>query len=459
MRRRSRRGSAIARARGGGGRRRRLLAPQGRVRDRRSPVSDLDLHALAALPDDEVKERLASIRGLGEWTADWFLARHLARPRAWPARRPRSAQGGRAPSMVMSMCARSASGSTPSRIWTAHYLLTARASHEPWARERPPRHRRPTSSCSASSGRSSRPKIPAPPEFVETWDEEWRDVAADIGGRGAVFLAEDGEGVAGAVRATMRAADVWHVVFAHVRPRARRRGVLSGLLTRGVRGGQARGSVAGHARRAHRERAARSPSGGGSASSRTRSTWLPRSTSARGAARPTRRGSPSSGAIYVQTDDATSGRARGAEVPAAHRPLGVDDCLGAAERLDPRRRRALQPRPESAAPARARALACARGDRAHARDRGRRGRRATSSGTGAGSPTSTPRVPEHYGPLPPGDVVALAANPTVVQRLTGADPRARARGCAHGRHRPTSFRRRTSCSGRLADVLGVGSSA
>ena len=23
------------------------------------------------------------MRGLGDWTADWFLARHLARPRAW----------------------------------------------------------------------------------------------------------------------------------------------------------------------------------------------------------------------------------------------------------------------------------------------------------------------------------------------------------------------------------------
>jgi ribosomal protein S18 acetylase RimI-like enzyme len=31
-------------------------------------------------------------------------------------------------------------------------------------------------------------------------------------------------------------------------------------------------------------------------------------------------------------------------------------------------------------------------------------------------------VPEFYGPLPPGDVVGLAANPTVVSRLTGADP-------------------------------------
>jgi DNA-3-methyladenine glycosylase II len=45
--------------------------------------ADIDLDALAALPDDEVKARLTAIRGLGEWTADWFLARHLARPRAW----------------------------------------------------------------------------------------------------------------------------------------------------------------------------------------------------------------------------------------------------------------------------------------------------------------------------------------------------------------------------------------
>jgi len=46
--------------------------------------SELDLEALASLPDDEVKLRLTSLRGLGEWTADWFLARHLARPHAWP---------------------------------------------------------------------------------------------------------------------------------------------------------------------------------------------------------------------------------------------------------------------------------------------------------------------------------------------------------------------------------------
>jgi DNA-3-methyladenine glycosylase II len=47
--------------------------------------SDLDLEELAKLEDDEVRERITALRGLGPWTAEWFLARHLARPRAWPA--------------------------------------------------------------------------------------------------------------------------------------------------------------------------------------------------------------------------------------------------------------------------------------------------------------------------------------------------------------------------------------
>jgi 3-methyladenine DNA glycosylase/8-oxoguanine DNA glycosylase len=47
--------------------------------------SDVDLEALSTRSDDEVIEALTAIRGLGRWTADWFLARHLARPRAWPA--------------------------------------------------------------------------------------------------------------------------------------------------------------------------------------------------------------------------------------------------------------------------------------------------------------------------------------------------------------------------------------
>jgi DNA-3-methyladenine glycosylase II len=47
--------------------------------------SDVDLARLALLPDEEVKAQLTALRGLGEWTADWFLARYLGRARAWPA--------------------------------------------------------------------------------------------------------------------------------------------------------------------------------------------------------------------------------------------------------------------------------------------------------------------------------------------------------------------------------------
>lgn len=47
--------------------------------------ADLDLDALAFLPDEDVKSALVALPGIGEWTADWFLARHLGRPEAWPA--------------------------------------------------------------------------------------------------------------------------------------------------------------------------------------------------------------------------------------------------------------------------------------------------------------------------------------------------------------------------------------
>lgn len=47
--------------------------------------ADLDLDSLAALPDCDVIGAITSVRGLGRWTADWFLARCLARGGAWPA--------------------------------------------------------------------------------------------------------------------------------------------------------------------------------------------------------------------------------------------------------------------------------------------------------------------------------------------------------------------------------------
>ena len=93
--------------------------------------SDLDLDALQLLPDEEIKAQLIAQRGIGEWTADWFLARHLARPRAWPAgdlglRKAVTAFYGETDD-VRAFGARFA----PFQNLTAHYLLTGLRVHPP----------------------------------------------------------------------------------------------------------------------------------------------------------------------------------------------------------------------------------------------------------------------------------------------------------------------------------------
>jgi DNA-3-methyladenine glycosylase II len=91
--------------------------------------SDLDLDALAALPDDEVKAQLTALPGVGEWTADWFLARHLARPRAWPAgdlglRKAVSAFYGEGDRFSTEEVRAIGDRFDPFQNLTAHYLLT-----------------------------------------------------------------------------------------------------------------------------------------------------------------------------------------------------------------------------------------------------------------------------------------------------------------------------------------------
>jgi DNA-3-methyladenine glycosylase II len=84
--------------------------------------SDLDLDALATLDDDEIRARITALRGLGSWTAEWFLARHLARPRAWPVgdvalqKAVRTLYGVRVEEMGPRL--------DPFQNLSAHYLLT-----------------------------------------------------------------------------------------------------------------------------------------------------------------------------------------------------------------------------------------------------------------------------------------------------------------------------------------------
>jgi hypothetical protein len=63
-------------------------------------------------------------------------------------------------------------------------------------------------------------------------------------------------------------------------------------------------------------------------------------------------------------------------------------------------------------------------------------------------------VPDFHGPMAPGDVVALAANPTVVARLTGAEP-AHVRAVARTAERLEELPPPPELLAELAGVLGV----
>jgi ribosomal protein S18 acetylase RimI-like enzyme len=85
-------------------------------------------------------------------------------------------------------------------------------------------------------------EVPEPPGFVpETWAEEWQDTLDDIRG-GGVFLAEDEDGVVGVARVEAPVRGRSHVQLVHVRPRARRRGVLKALLRECAADAHARGA-------------------------------------------------------------------------------------------------------------------------------------------------------------------------------------------------------------------------
>ena len=63
-------------------------------------------------------------------------------------------------------------------------------------------------------------------------------------------------------------------------------------------------------------------------------------------------------------------------------------------------------------------------------------------------------VPDYHGPLPPGEVVALGANPTVVARLTGAEA-ARVRSVARTARSPRELPPPPELVDELGSILGI----
>jgi ribosomal protein S18 acetylase RimI-like enzyme len=84
-------------------------------------------------------------------------------------------------------------------------------------------------------------EVPWTLEDPETWADEWKDTLDDIR-TGGVFLAEDGEGVLGAARIEAPVRGRSHVQLVHVRPRARRQGVAKELLRECARHAHAQGA-------------------------------------------------------------------------------------------------------------------------------------------------------------------------------------------------------------------------
>jgi ribosomal protein S18 acetylase RimI-like enzyme len=261
-------------------------------------------------------------------------------------------------------------------------------------------------------------EVPDPEGFDgETWEEEWRDTRRDIEG-GATFVAEDGDGVIGVGRASAPKRGVAHIHLVHVRPRARRRGVTKTLLRAVVEDARERGArlvslnvlVANEAARAVWRRL------GFEELSSFMATPLESLEQ-----RLAERTGPTAGTVYVQTDDEDRVAASTARfLPRLGRPEGTEVAatgsgwVAVREPLldsDPKFLQRLAQELSLTTGAITIALGIERGAavRYAIYDRG-------------GMVDEYLSVPELYGPLPPGDVIALGANPRVVARLTGADP-------------------------------------
>jgi ribosomal protein S18 acetylase RimI-like enzyme len=261
-------------------------------------------------------------------------------------------------------------------------------------------------------------EVPEPPGFTpETWEEAWADVCRHIAD-GVALLAEDDEGPVGHAWAAAPVHGRTHLSDIFVRPRARRTGVARALLR----------EVAAAARELGAEWVSldvlSSNSPALAAWNRLGFVEVEKVMVTELTVLEERLGEEPGGATFgsahVQTDDVGGveravrtfvprlGRSAGTAItPPRNGWIGVyDELCGREPELLRRLARELSDRFGVAI-----AIGVEAGQvvRYVVFDRGRMVDEYLS-------------VPEFHGPLPPGDVIALGANPTLLARLTGADP-------------------------------------
>jgi ribosomal protein S18 acetylase RimI-like enzyme len=265
-------------------------------------------------------------------------------------------------------------------------------------------------------------ETPVPRGFTpETWDEAWPDLRRHAA-EGVALIAEDDDGAAGYAFATALRGSRSHVTDVYVRPEARRAGVATELMRELAAGLRDLGAewvtlkvVAGNAAaRAFWERL------GFADVQATMATSLDDLEQRAGAVGSGALG-PSVGVVHVQTDDqAALVTAVERFVPRLYRAtlsvvspprngwVAVHDEVATRE---PELLRQLAAELSNVTGAVVLSLAVEEGRvvRLAAFERGSLLDEYLS-------------VPEAYGPIPPGDAVALRANATVLSRLTGAEP-------------------------------------
>ncbi|MCS7007053.1 MAG: GNAT family N-acetyltransferase [Gaiellaceae bacterium] len=385
--------------------------------------SELDLEALGGLPDEEVLAAVTGVRGLGRWTADWFLARHLARPRAWPAG---------------DLGLRKA----VSRLYAEGRVLTTEEVRAIGGALRPLRE--PDGSVPARLVEDGRVTIrPGAPGDLDAVEELWRRSAeevplrssedagdrererteiADILASGISFVVErDGGGLLGVALARPRSPRRVTLTGLYVTTEARGSCVVSALLREVARAAAALGAEVvdleiaasnAHARTLYARWGFREAAITMVGEVATLEALLGREEAV------------SFGSIHVQTDDLTTvetavrqfvprlpGGSRGSIVaPPRSGWIAVYDDV--CDR-DPEMLRRLAKELADRMGAVVISLGVERDEvvRMVCHESGRVVDEYLS-------------VPQYYGPLPPGDVVGLQANPRVVSRLTGADPEA-----------------------------------
>lgn len=283
---------------------------------------------------------------------------------------------------------------------------------------------------------------------VEKETEEIRDLVVS----GLALVAEDEEGAAGYALAKLEEGTICYLDSLYVRPRARRGGLGKALMAEAVAWGSELGARTMTLEVLASNAAARSIYDRFGFQEESSILFAPLEPLA--ARLTAAKEGPSSGVIHVQTDDVDAvARAVGQFVPRL--PGGSRGSVVVGERNG---WTAVHDELCDREPAMLRRLALEFSDRmgavvlAMGIEHGQVVRYVLFERGSVVDEYAS--VPEYHAPLPPGDVVALGANPTVLARLTGADParvRAVARTASPGAELPPAAELIVA----LADVIGV----